>query len=353
MNFSFLNPSLLEASPYPVADSDGFIKLDAMELPFTLPPAQAQGLAEVLAKVPVNRYPDPSYRALKQAIADSINLPAGLSLLLGNGSDELIQILLLACQNGAVMSPDPSFVVYQQWAQYCNKPYIGFNLNPDFSIDAEGFIAAVKQEQPALIFLASPNNPTGFLLPKDFIRAVIEAADGLVVIDEAYSAYARENALDLLTAYDNVVMIRTLSKIGMAGIRLGYLIAKDALVERIDCIRMPYNINRLTEAAALYLLSEPEIIREHVTIILQQKQRLFDALQAIADCTVYPSETNFLLLQSPHANALYADLKANKILVKNLHNAHPLLQNTLRLTVSDEAETSALINAIKAFFAKQ
>ncbi len=339
---------------YPVASGGGMIKLDAMESPYTLPEEMRQALGTVLSMININRYPNPNSSSLIALLRKQFNLPQGFDVMLGNGSDELIQLVLLATMrpNSTVLSPAPSFVLYEQYAEVCGMRYVGVDLNADFSLDEAAFLAALQREQPAVTFLAYPNNPTGMLLNKDFVKTVCEQAAGLVVIDEAYTAYADDNALDLLTQYDNVIVIRTLSKIGLAGIRLGYMVGRPELLEQINKVRMPYNINLLTKGAARFMLEQMPYLNEQVEKILKEKVALYDWLAARSDVTVYPSQTNFLLLRCADSTEVFTKLRdEHRILVKNLHGVHPVLDNVLRITVGKAEENAKLREALVAILA--
>ncbi len=334
---------------YHVPDSGGMIKLDAMESPYTLPPEMQQAMATAVSLASINRYPNPSSTSLIAKIKKVFELPDNCDVLLGNGSDELIQIILMATMRpGAkVLSPAPSFVMYRQTAELLDMQYIGVDLNDDFSLDEAAFLAALEKEQPAVTFLAYPNNPTGGLLNKAFVEQVMQTATGLVVVDEAYTAYAGDSVVDLIGQYDNAVLIRTVSKIGMAGLRLGYLVASPQLVSQFDKVRMPYNINVLTTASARFLLGQMSYIKETVDKIIRHKQSLFACLSAQNGLTVYDTQTNFLLVRVDDASAVYQRLRDEyKILVKNLHGSHPVLDNVLRITVGKKKDNEKLCQAL-------
>lgn len=349
LNHNIFTSKVRSMQPYHVPSCGGMIKLDAMESPYGLPADMREALGNVLALATLNRYPNPHSTSTVAKIKQVFALPASCEVILGNGSDELIQIILTAVAKPgtSVLSPTPSFVMYQQAAELLGMNFVGVDLHADFSIDAQAFLQAIKDHQPAVIFLAYPNNPTGMLLDKDFIREVIAAAPGMVVIDEAYSAYADDSAQDLLASDDKVVLIRTLSKIGMAGIRLGYLVAQPETVAQFEKVRMPYNINRLTQAAARFMLEQKSYLDECVDKILREKAALYQYLSAREGVTVFASQTNFLLIRVDDANAVFERLRdEHSILIKNMHGYHPILDNVLRITVGRKKENAKLCQAL-------
>lgn len=335
---------------YHVPSSSGMIKLDAMESPYKLPEDMRQALGTVLSMTNINRYPNPRSTSLVAKIKTQFQLPEDCDVILGNGSDELIQIILTATMrpDAVVLSPVPSFVMYQQTAEMLGMRFVGIDLNADFSVDESSFLAAVQQHQPAVIFLAYPNNPTGQLMDKSFVEKVLQQAPGLVILDEAYTAYADDSAVDLISRYDNAVLIRTVSKIGLAGIRLGYLAAHADLVEQFDKVRMPYNINVLTQATARFMLDQMRYLDTNVDKIMAEKTALFEWLSARDDVTVFPTQTNFLLVRFDDATHVFERLRDDyKILVKNLHGQHATLDNVLRITIGCKKDNEKLRQAIE------
>lgn len=331
---------------YPVSKATGLVKLDAMENPFALPAALRERLSHVLAGVPVNRYPDGAGDAVKEALARSLPLPDGAALILGNGSDELIQLLTtaIAAPGACVLAPEPSFVMYRLNAQYANVRYVGVPLRPDFSLDARAMLAAIAHERPKLVWLAYPNNPTGNRFAPSTIERILAAAPGLVIVDEAYYAFADDSFLPRVLEFENLVVVRTVSKIGLAGLRLGYAAAHAAWIAEIDKVRPPYNVNALTQAAMPVLLAADELAQQASTI-RSERARLAQELASRREVTVFPSETNFVLVRVPDADAWFASLLAAGLLVKNLHGYHSLTSQCLRITVGTPSENDALIAA--------
>lgn len=341
-----IRPEVLAMAAYAVADSTGMVKLDAMENPYPLPPELRRELAERLAAVELNRYPEPNPAALRELIVRKMKVPAGMEVLLGNGSDDLIQILTLAlARPGAVlMYPAPTFVMYSMNATFCGMRAVAVPLREDFSLDADAFIARMRAEKPALVFLAYPNNPTGVLYPVADVERIIEAAPGLVVLDEAYHVFAGKTFMGELPRYPNLVVLRTVSKLGLAGIRLGYLAGRPEWLRELNKVRQVYNINVLTEAAARFVLERLDVLEAQAAAIRAERSRLGTALRAFTGVTVFPSEANFFLVRVPDAPRTYEGLRRQGVLVRNLH---PGLANCLRVTVGTPDENRILINALK------
>jgi len=341
-----VRPEVLAMSAYPVAAAEGMVKLDAMENPYPLPPAMRRELAEVLSRVDLNRYPDPGAGKLRELLARKMRVPQGMALLLGNGSDDLIQIvsLALARPGAAMMYPSPTFVMYGINAALSGMRALPVPLREDFSLDAGAFITRMRAERPALVFIAWPNNPTGALYPEDELVEIIRACEGLVVIDEAYHAFARKSFLPRLPEFPNLAVVRTLSKLGLAGIRLGYLAARPEWVEQFNKVRQVYNVNVLTQAAALFILERLEVLEEQAALIRAERSRLGAALSGLKGVTLFPSEANFFLMRVPDAARAYESLKRQGVLVKNLH---PGLRQCLRVTVGTADENRILLTALR------
>jgi histidinol-phosphate aminotransferase len=332
---------------YEVPDASGCIKLDAMENPYPLPPDLAVALASALARVPVNRYPEADAVGVKQALREALSLPADVALLLGNGSDELIQIVTsaIATRDAGVLAPDPSFVMYRRNALMAQARFTAVPLRDDFSLDVAAMLDAIERERPALVFIAYPNNPTGNLFGAADVERVIRAAPGLVVVDEAYYAYADASFLPRVLEFTNLVVLRTVSKIGMAGLRLGYAAGHPDWIAEFDKLRPPYNVNALTQAALPLLLGHAALFAGQAATLCAERARIAAAL-ARRGARVFATKTNFVLVRVPDANASFATLRGAKILVKNLDGAHPLLANCLRITVGTPAENDALIEVL-------
>jgi histidinol-phosphate aminotransferase len=359
----FIRPDVQSMHAYAVQPAAGYLKLDAMENPYTLPePLQAE-LGRRLGAVAINRYPGPRIDDLKQALAAYVDLPAGYQLMLGNGSDELISLLAMACDvpGARILAPEPGFVMYAMGAKLQGLSFIGVPLTATFELDEVAMRAAIAQHQPALVYLAYPNNPTANLWDADVIRRLIDqvsAYGGLVVMDEAYQPFSSLTWLDEIrrdpAANTHVLLMRTLSKFGLAGIRLGYMIGPSALVAEVDKVRPPYNVSVLNAECALFALEHAEVFALQARELRGQRAWLQQQLSALPGATPFPSEANMLLVrlsapgEAPHDTAVrvFNGLKARGVLVKNVSAMHPLLAGCLRLTVGTPAENQRLMAAL-------
>ena len=338
---------------YAVQPSAGLIKLDAMENPYPLPPALRQALGERLAQVALNRYPVQTSVDLAAALARHIALPAGCRLMLGNGSDELIDLLSVACnvQGAKLLAPLPGFVMYEMSARLRGLQFIGVPLRAeDFGLDEPAMLAAIEQHRPALTYIAYPNNPTANLFDDAAIERIIAAVGhqrGLVVMDEAYQPFASRTWLQRMAAQPHVLVMRTLSKFGLAGVRLGYLCGHAALIDEIDKVRPPYNVSVLNATAALFALEHADEYARQAALLKAGRKRLIEALAALPGVQPFPSEANMVLVRVPDSARAFAGMKARGVLVKHMAALHPLLANCLRLTVGTSEENAVMIEALK------
>ncbi len=344
---------------YHVPDASGFVKLDAMENPYILPDALRVELAQHLANVAMNRYPVPSYATLKAKICATLGVPAGFDVVLGNGSDELIAMLSVACAKpGAkVLAPLPGFVMYAMSAKFAGLEFVGVPLNQDFTLDKVAMLSAIAQHTPAITYLAYPNNPTGNLFDADDMVDIIRAVGdrGIVIVDEAYQPFAQASFMPRLAEFDNLVVMRTVSKLGLAGIRLGYMAASAALLVEFDKVRPPYNVNVLTQAAAEFVLDHVDILDAQAAALRDERTRLSAALAALPGVEVFPSAANFLLIRvqgrGKSADDVFSKLLERKVLIKNVGKMHALLENCLRVTVSTPQENNLFLDALIASLA--
>jgi len=351
----WVRPEIRALSAYHVPNATGLIKLDAMENPYGWPPEMLSQWLETLRQVELNRYPDPIARELKDRLRMAMAVPESADILLGNGSDEIIQMLLLALAGSqqTVLSVEPGFVMYRMIATFAGMQYVGVPLKADFSLDTDAVLAAIAKHQPAIVFLAYPNNPTGNLFSEADIKTIILATQGVVVIDEAYHAFADESYMPQVMNYDNLLVMRTVSKMGLAGLRLGLLAGPAAWLDEFEKVRLPYNINVLTQASAEFALQHAEVLQAQTEQIKQDRTWLDQALRQIVGLTVYPSRANFILFRVPagQASVVFEALKAAGVLVKNLNHAGGLLKDCLRVTVGTPAENAAFISALKQIMA--
>jgi histidinol-phosphate aminotransferase len=345
-----VSSDIRKLNAYQVPDSSGMLKLDAMENPFVWPEAIRQKWLEQLSSAPINRYPDADARVLKQQIHKIMDVPEGVDLVLGNGSDELIQLIAMAVNapGRKIMAPEPSFVMYRMVTKFLGMDYVGVPLGADFEIDLQTTIQKIENENPAVIFLAQPNNPTGNLWGDEKLRRILEAANGLVVIDEAYTAFTDADYLGWLETYPNLLIMRTLSKVGLAGLRLGLLFGHSQWMTEINKLRLPYNINVLTQMSAAFALEHYDMLIEQTQELVRQRENLINSLKSIEGLVVYPSAANFVLvrLTKGTAGAAHEGLKQHSILVKKLDGAHPLLEGCLRINVSSKEDNDLLIQSL-------
>ena len=349
----WIKPELLEASAYHVPDAEGFIKLDAMENPYCLPDELRGEILDAISGSEINRYPDPDASNLKRSLRKAMGIPESMEIMLGNGSDELIQIIALAVAHSgeSILAPQPGFVMYKIIADTVGARFVGVDLwHDDFSLDTEAMLLAIKQYQPAVVFLAYPNNPTGNLFDENSISEIIDAAPGLVVLDEAYSAFSEKSFMQRLGEFDNLLVMRTLSKSGLAGLRLGILIGPALWLEQLDKLRLPYNINTLSQKLAELILSRYDILEKQAEAICASRSSLFKQLQAIDDVHPWQSFANFILFKSTNksADVVSAALIEQGILIKNVSSNFPALKDCLRVTVGTEDENEAFIAALKS-----
>ncbi len=335
---------------YAIQPSAGLVKLDAMENPHRLSPELQAELGRRLGALALNRYPAGQVDDLRRALASYAGMPEGFDIMLGNGSDELISLVAMACDvpGACILAPLPGFVMYAMSAQLQGLKFIGVDLTPDFELDEKAMLAAIAKHQPSIIYLAYPNNPTANLWDDAVIEKIVEAAPGLVVIDEAYQPFSSRSYIDRVACHSHVLLMRTLSKFGLAGVRIGYMIGPHALVAEFDKVRPPYNISVLNCETALFALEHQQVFAAQASDVREQRARVQAALAALPGVKAWPSDANMILARFPDAQKTFDGLKANGVLVKNVSRMHPLLANCLRLTVGTEGENTQLLSALKA-----
>lgn len=353
-----IRPEVRAMHAYVVQDATGYLKLDAMENPFSLPTELQAALGQRLAQLALNRYPGARYADLQAALARHAAMPAGCGLVLGNGSDELISLAALACARpgAVVLAPEPGFVMYAMSARLQGLDYVGVPLTADFELDEVAMLAAIAEQRPVITFLAYPNNPTATLWDVGAMRRIIAACaavGGIVVVDEAYQPFASRSWIDEMraepVANGHVLLMRTLSKFGLAGARLGYLIGPLALVAEIDKVRPPYNISSLNCQAALFALEHAPVFAAQAAALRAARTELIAALRAMPGVQkVWDSQANMVLIRVPDAAQAFAGMKARQVLIKNVSTMHSLLANCLRLTVGSPAENAQMLAALEA-----
>jgi histidinol-phosphate aminotransferase len=363
-----IRPDIRALQAYAVQDSQGMVKLDAMENPYTLDSDLQAALGRRLGALALNRYPANNVAALREALRRYAQVPAGYSIVLGNGSDELISMLATAvAQAGAsILAPMPGFVMYEFSAKLQNVGFVGVDLTPDFALDVPAMMAAIALHKPALVYLAYPNNPTANSWNSPDLEAIVRAvgeSGGIVVFDEAYQPFAASTYFDRMAQHPHVLVLRTLSKFGLAGVRLGYLVGPTALITQIDKVRPPYNISSLNAECALFALDHQAVFAEQAVAIKEQRDRLMAQLAELKGVKVFPSEANMILVRlippstsvsaTHDSSTSYVDLvffamKEKGVLVKNVSKMHKLLGNCLRLTVGTPIENTQMLAALKA-----
>jgi len=348
---------------YAIQDSVGMVKLDAMENPHRLPAELQQALGQRLGALALNRYPDGRVNDLRHALAAYAQMPEGCDIMLGNGSDELISLLAMACdvavdpvtgKKPVILAPLPGFVMYAMSATLQGLDFVGVPLTADFELDATAMLQAIAQHQPAIVYLAYPNNPTANLWDADAMARIVAAAGqvgSLVVIDEAYQPFSSRTYLDAIranpAAHAHVLLMRTLSKFGLAGVRLGYMMGPKALITEVDKVRPPYNISVLNYECALFALEHADVFAQQATELRAQRTRLLTALRTMAGIKAWDSDANMVLVRVPDAQKTFDGLKARGVLVKNVSKMHPLLAQCLRLTVGTADENTRLLAALQ------
>ncbi len=341
-----VRPSIRALAAYNVDETRVRIKLDAMENPFPLPAQVSDEVAKAVRRAMVNRYPDPAADRLKKAIASIWNMQPD-RMILGNGSDELIQNIVIAF-GGPVLTPAPSFAMYDITPRALSQDVVAVPLTREFDLDAGAVIRKAKQSKARVIFLACPNNPTGVRYSDEEVRKVLDGTNAAVVIDEAYFSFSGRTWLPKLKRHPNMIILRTLSKIGLAGLRIGVLTASPAVVAELNKVRLPYNINVLSQAAALTALRYWSVLDRQIGLVISERRRLHQALLRMPGVTPYPSETNFLLLWlEGDATAAFKTLRERGILVKNLDRPGPL-RSCLRVTVGTPEENRVFLKELKS-----
>jgi histidinol-phosphate aminotransferase len=333
---------------YQVENLDEGIKLHANENPYPPSPELLKKIFQRLDELELNRYPDPDCRNLKQAIANKTGaLPE--QIIIGNGSDELIQYLMqVLCDEGDTIAfPDPTFAMYGITAQCLGLTPVNFPLNDKWDFEAQTALEVLAKNKARLVFISYPNNPTGNCFSEQEIQKLIEQFDGIVVLDEAYHDFAGKSFLKEMDKHNNLVVLRSLSKIGLAGLRIGYGIFPSVLAEQVNKVRLPYNSNSLSQWVATELLNDFAHVQNQIQSIVEERSRLTDELSKLPAIIAYPSNSNFILFQATNGGEkLFNELKINGTLLRNL-NAHPRLKNCLRVTIGTKQENNQFLDQLR------
>jgi len=339
---------IFEQSSYVAPELTASIKMDANENPFAIGEPLKRKLREKMRGVDLNRYPVAGAPELRERFAGYFGVNKDM-VMLGNGSDELIQILCMALKGRikGVLVPVPTFSMYKIIAVNTGNKVVEVPLDKKFDLDVEAITGRIKDNFPALIFLSCPNSPTGNLFSRKKIEAVIQKAPGVVVIDEAYANFSGQSLMPLLKKYDNVIFLNTLSKLGMASIRLGFLISNPDILAQLDKVRLPYNVNSLSQAAAGFFLDYEGEFSKQIKEIIKRREELYRGLNQIKWIKTYPSRANFIFFSCAFdSNRIYNKLVREGIALKNLNNP-PLMPNCMRVTVGSKKENEAFLKALK------
>ncbi len=346
---NLIRPEIKDMTAYHVPPAVGLMKLDAMENPFAWSGSMKAEWLELLKDVEPNRYPDPAAKELVSSLRKCFAVPFELGLVLGNGSDELIQLILMAVNGGScVMAPMPSFVMYQHIARSLGLSFEGVPLNDDFSLDMPAMISAIKEHQPAVIFLAYPNNPTANLFADEDLLKVLDVATGIVVIDEAYQPFARKSFLDKANIFEQLLVMRTVSKLGLAGLRLGFVVGHKSLTEQLEKIRLPYNINVFTQLTACFAFKHIDVLNAQAVQICEQREQMLVDLTSLPNVRVFSSDANFILfsLLADSAERVFNALKDDGVLIKKMGEVAGLPSECLRVTVGSSDENDVFFETL-------
>jgi histidinol-phosphate aminotransferase len=323
-------------------------KLHANENPYSPSPELLNEIFSRLDILELNRYPDPDCKNLRKAISFKTSAPIE-QIIVGNGSDELIQYLMqVLCNEGDTIAfPDPTFAMYGITAQCLGLNPISLPLNDNWDFEAQPALEILAQHKARIVFISYPNNPTGNCFSEREIQKVIEQFKGIVVLDEAYQDFSGKTFLEQMKKHNNLVIFRSLSKIGLAGLRVGYGIFPVELVEQINKVRLPYNSNSVSQLVATELLNNFTVVQNQIRSILDERDRLMDELSKFSSIIAYPSNSNFILFQACKGGEnIFNSLKENGILLRNL-GSHPRLKDCLRITVGTKQENDQFLNRLR------
>jgi histidinol-phosphate aminotransferase len=338
---------------YATAPAD-VVRLDANESPFPLEPGERAALGEVLARVEMHRYPEVSGRPLREALARRWGVDPA-QIVVGNGSDEIISILFTAFGGGRggarakVLFPTPTFGEFEAIALAHGAEPVPVPLDARFQLDEARLAEAVRAQRPALAFFASPNNPTGNRFDAAVVERLAGIGDGLFVSDEAYADFTGGTMLPLVGRIPGFCVMRTLSKIGFAALRVGALVAPPEIAAELDKVRLPYNVNAVSQAIACWALSQPGWLETRIAHIAVSLRELDRGLRRLPGLEVFPSDANFVLVRTraTPAPALWEKLLAKGVLVRNLSKPGPL-ENCLRITAGTPEENQRCLEALRA-----
>lgn len=342
-----VKPNIRSLCAYEAKEIPCKIKLDANESPYSV--VRGQGLGDKGEKIfqNLNRYPDPQAKSLRKILAKGLRIKPE-NILLGNGSDELIYYLITTF-GGPVLYPIPTFSMYGIISQALGEKRMEIPLDKEFDIDIDKTLQALKKYKPKLIFLSSPNNPTGNCFSAEKILKILSLAThqlSLVVVDEAYQPFASSKGfLPMLKDYKNLIILRTLSKIGLAGLRVGFLIADKEIIKEVNKVRLPFNLNSLSQSIAVEALKDKKTIKLHIRSIISERGRLFKEMEKIKGIKPYPSEANFILFRVEDPDKIYKGLLQNGVLIRNMKGA---MDGCLRVTIGSPRENEIFLRTLRA-----
>jgi len=337
-----------EIDSYSVPKIECSIRLDGNESPFETEQEILKEILDTMGSIELNRYPDPDCVNLKKIISEKYGFSQD-GLLIGNGSDELIQMLIetLTGKSGVVLVPSPTFSMYRLTSLLLNNKVVETDLDKNYDLDLDDILNKIQDFKPDLLFFASPNNPTGNAFSTDKIIKIVESTSGIVVVDEAYFDYYGKTLIPMIKKYNNLVVLRTLSKIGFAAIRLGVLFGSEDLVNQVNKTRLPYNINSISQLIAGIAFSKSELLEENYKKVVGERERLFAELNMIENIKVYPSDANFFLIKVPDADKYFKALVERDILIRNLSSSAKL-NGCIRVTIGTTEENDTFLDAMSA-----
>ena len=339
-----VKPEIRALKAYEAKEIPCLVKLDANESPYGF-----ERQITSLKDIKTNRYPDPEARELRKVVARRWGISSD-NILHGNGSDELIYYIITTF-GGPVLYPVPTFSMYGIISKALGERIIEIPLTREFDIDIDRTLKEIRKKRPRLIFISSPNNPTGNCFSSEAILRIIEDSGAIVVVDEAYQPFSsRKGILPFIKDYKNLLIMRTLSKIGLAALRVGFLIGEPGILAEINKVRLPFNVNSYSQAIAVRILKEKGLIDRAIKDIASERERLFSALCEIKGVKPYPSEANFILFKVDHPEKVYRALLKRGILVRNMDSQ---IRGCLRVTVGTERENSLFLDNLKEIMKSQ
>lgn len=347
---TLVKPEILKLSPYTIEMHPYRIKLNQNESPYDLPEEVKDALLEKVRELAWSRYPRPFPEELYDTLANDLQLDEEIGMVIGNGSNELLQMVLLASAppGATVIVPTPTFTLYRMTSTILGARVIEVLPKDDLTFDADRIIKAAKENGAKIIFLCRPNNPTGGLIPLQDVSKIARETEGLLVLDEAYYEFSGETALSLLKEFGNIVILRTFSKaLGAAGLRIGYLLGQAPLVNQIAKAKLPYNLNIISQEAALVILRNKGLLEKRVEEIISSREYLYKELARIKGISPFPSSANFICFRAEKpAKALFKALLEKGILIRDVSH-YPMLSDCLRVTVGTKKENREFIKTLR------